>query len=184
MRIACKVSRKHRLLERFLHDSLSLGNEKVHLEACRMEHSLSDETAAALCDSLKNPRTCPDDGKPIPACTLEAEDCTKCKSVRESEAGQPKLLTQLSNLRPGEMAHIAFTRNGSNTSQSIMDMGLSRGTVVKMLKAAPFQGPLEISVSKTVLALSRELANKIFVEVEEKESKQSVLHGPHHIFSK
>src|ERR1039458_8068955 len=37
--IAEKMTRKHRLLERFLHDMLKIGKEKVHAEACEMEHS-------------------------------------------------------------------------------------------------------------------------------------------------
>ena len=44
--LAQKVVRKHRLLERFLHDFLGIGLDKVHDEACRMEHGLSDEAAA------------------------------------------------------------------------------------------------------------------------------------------
>ena len=40
MALAQKVVRKHRLLERFLYDFLKLPFEKVHDEACRMEHSI------------------------------------------------------------------------------------------------------------------------------------------------
>src|SRR5512141_796055 len=42
--MAEKMTRKHRLLERFLHDMLKIGTDKVHKEACAMEHSLSEET--------------------------------------------------------------------------------------------------------------------------------------------
>jgi DtxR family Mn-dependent transcriptional regulator len=181
---AQRIVRKHRLLERFLHDTLGMKNEKVHLEACKMEHSLSDEAAAALCDTLKKPETCPDDGKPIPACTLEVEDCSQCKEARENESGQLKLLTQLSNLRPGEEARVAFTRGGGNASQRIMDMGLCGGTTVKVLKAAPFNGPIEVSVRGTVLAIGRGLADKIFVEVEKSAANKQALHGPHYVAAK
>jgi len=109
---AQKVVRKHRLLERFLHDTLGLSMNKVHDEACKIEHSISDETAAALCDTLKNPKTCPDDGKPIPACILETKNCEDCKLARKTEGGRFKLLTQLSHLRPGERAKVAFIREG------------------------------------------------------------------------
>ena len=80
---AQRVVRKHRLLERFLHNFLGLGREKVHEEACRMEHSLSDEAAAALCKALDKPETCPDDGKLIPPCLLEVENCDDCAAARE-----------------------------------------------------------------------------------------------------
>jgi DtxR family transcriptional regulator, Mn-dependent transcriptional regulator len=179
---AQKIVRKHRLLERFLHDSLGLENEKVHFEACKMEHALGDEAAAALCDVLKNPRTCPDDGKQIPVCTLETEDCSQCKKIRAGEGERAKLLTQLSNLRPGETGRVAFSRDAGNASQRIMDMGLCRGTLVKVLKSAPFHGPVEVSVRETVIALGRELADKIFVEVEE--ARKPVLHGPHGVVAR
>src|SRR4030066_1580799 len=35
-RIAEKTARKHRLLERFLHDVLKIDNVKVHSQACEM----------------------------------------------------------------------------------------------------------------------------------------------------
>src|SRR5437763_713006 len=66
-----RMTRKHRLLERFLHDSLKIGNDKVHAEACAMEHSLSDEAERALCQALKVPDKCPDDEKLIPPCNLD-----------------------------------------------------------------------------------------------------------------
>jgi len=58
MALAQNVVRKHRLLERFLHDFLGLPHDKLHLEACKMEHGMSDETAAALCKALNNPEGC------------------------------------------------------------------------------------------------------------------------------
>ena len=66
--LAAKMTRKHRLLERFLHDMLHIGKDKVHREACAMEHALSDETERALCrlNALVN---LPDDAKIIPACS-------------------------------------------------------------------------------------------------------------------
>jgi DtxR family transcriptional regulator, Mn-dependent transcriptional regulator len=179
---AQRIVRKHRLLERFLHDNLGMDNKKVHAEACRMEHSLGDEVEAAICNSLKNPSTCPDDGKPIPECTLEVESCTQCKAARESVEGPRKLLTQLSNLRACEEGRVAFSRGAGNASQRIMDMGLSRGAAVKVVKAAPFHGPLEVQVRGTLLVLGRELAEKIFVEVEPAEKE--VRHRPQSILAK
>lgn len=170
------VVRKHRLLERFLHNTLGLKMEKIHDEACKLEHSISNETADAICDTLKNPQTCPDDGKPIPACTLETNDCAECKSKREVESSRFKLLTQLSHLRPGERGRVAFVRGGGSAAQRIMDMGLCPGANLKVDNAAPFNGPIQVSVRETSLALGRELADNVFVEVE---SGAPVIQPPH-----
>jgi DtxR family Mn-dependent transcriptional regulator len=52
MALAQRVVRKHRLLERFLHDSLGLRNNCVHDEACKLEHSLSDGARTHMRNSL------------------------------------------------------------------------------------------------------------------------------------
>ena len=47
-----KVTRKHRLLERFMYDVLKLKKTDIHRQACEMEHSLSDDAERALCQIL------------------------------------------------------------------------------------------------------------------------------------
>ena len=178
MALAQKVVRKHRLLERFLHDFLGLNRDKVHDEACRMEHTLSDEAALALCKALDSPETCPDDEKPIPPCPLNVEDCDECASARED--GSLMLLTELSNLKPGERGRVAFVRGGTRACQRLLDMGLTNGTEVTVVNAAPFNGPIEISVRETTLALGRGLAEKVFVEMENGRLERAHPHGPHH----
>jgi DtxR family Mn-dependent transcriptional regulator len=180
MAVAQKVVRKHRLLERFLYDFLGLDRGKIHDEACRLEHSLSDEAAAALCDALDKPETCPDDGKPIPPCPLDVDDCEQCATAREM--GVPILLTELSNLKPGEEGVLAFIRAGTTASQRLLDMGLTKGTRIKVLNAAPFQGPIEVEVRGSTLAIGRGLAGKVFIEMPDGQLVQERPHphGPHH----
>ena len=182
MALAQKVVRKHRLLERFLHDFLGLRRNRVHEEACRLEHSLSDEAAAALCKALDKPETCPDDGKPIPPCPLDIEDCEQCAEARDREGDSFRLLTQLSNLKPGEEGVVAFIRGGTVACQRLLDMGLTRGTRVRVVNAAPFRGPIEVSVRGSILALGRGLARHVFVEIEDDSSTHRRIHphGPHH----
>jgi Fe2+ transport system protein FeoA len=49
----------------------------------------------------------------------------------------------------------------------LMDMGLTPGTKVTVVKSAPFHGPIEILVRGSRLALGRGVAERILVEVEE-----------------
>jgi len=179
---AQKVVRKHRLLERFLHDFLGLGRDRVHEEACKMEHSLSDETAAALCKALDVPETCPDDGNPIPPCILGVAECDQCAVAREKEGDPFRLVTQLSNLKPGEEGIIAFIRGGTMACQRLLDMGLTLGTRLRVLNAAPFRGPIEVSIRGSTLALGRMLAGHVFVEIDDGNPAYERIHphGPHH----
>ena len=48
----------------------------------------------------------------------------------------------------------------------LMDMGLTPGTKVTVVKLAPFHGPFEILVRGSRLALGRAMAERIFVEIE------------------
>lgn len=47
----------------------------------------------------------------------------------------------------------------------LMDMGLTPGTRVTVVKSAPFRGPVEVHVRGSRLALGRGMAERIVVEV-------------------
>jgi len=165
---AKKVTRKHRLLETFLSDVLHIGKDKVHLEACKMEHSLSDEAEESLCRFLKHPDTCSDDGKTIPACDLPFSTCEECIKLHNKgleEVGKRKEnLLALSELSPGQSGKIQFIRGGHSVLQRLLDMGLTPSTKITLLKAAPFEGPIEIAVRGSKLAIGRGIATKVFVD--------------------
>jgi DtxR family Mn-dependent transcriptional regulator len=57
--------RKHRLAERLLIDVIGLDWEKVHDEACRWEHVISEDVERRLVDLLNAPTMSPY-GNPIP----------------------------------------------------------------------------------------------------------------------
>ena len=48
----------------------------------------------------------------------------------------------------------------------LTDLGLTPGTHVTVIKSAPFNGPLEVHVRRSRLALGRRMAEKVLVEVE------------------
>jgi DtxR family Mn-dependent transcriptional regulator len=63
--LATTVVRRHRLAERLLLDVIGLEWEKVHREADRWEHVISDDVEEKLVALLGDPATCPH-GNPIP----------------------------------------------------------------------------------------------------------------------
>jgi len=80
----------------------------------------------------------------------------------------------LTALRDGESGTVISIRTGYGRSRGrcvgfenrLMDMGLTPGTKVKVVKSAPFHGPLEVIVRDSRLALGRGMAERIYVEVE------------------
>ena len=59
MKIAQKLTSKHRLIELFLKNILKIGPKNIHQEAHRLEHAFSDESVAKLKKLLGNPKKDP-----------------------------------------------------------------------------------------------------------------------------
>jgi len=55
---------------------------------------------------------------------------------------------------------------GDRFVKRLSDMGLTPGTNVTVVKSAPFNGPLEICVRGSRLAIGRGMASRILVDVE------------------
>ncbi|MEM2098269.1 MAG: FeoA family protein [Candidatus Bathyarchaeia archaeon] len=53
---------------------------------------------------------------------------------------------------------------GFGAEKRLMDMGITPGTRVTVVKSAPFHGPVEVIVRGSRLALGRGMAERIFVE--------------------
>jgi len=170
LKIAEKTARKHRLLERFLYDVLKIDKIKVHEQACEMEHTLSDDAEESLCRFLKHPDSCPDDGKIIPPCDLKISSCAECVQLHKKgleEVGKHKQnLIPINELKDGQFGKISFIRGGHKVLQRLLDMGLTPGTRINVLRVAPLGGPVVLSVRSSKLAVGKGIAKKVFVEVE------------------
>jgi DtxR family Mn-dependent transcriptional regulator len=167
-RLAEKITRKHRLLERFLHDVLKIGKDKVHQEACEMEHALSDETARAMCQTLKAPDKCPDDGQMIPPCDLGFSSCDECRKWGQDnleKVGTRKVnVISMSALKENQEARISFIRGDNKLLRRLLDLGLTPGTKIKISRIAPLKGPTEIACRGSRLALGDDVTRNVFVD--------------------
>lgn len=165
LRVALKITRKHGIIERFLHDVLKLKREEAHQQACLMEHSLGDKAEAALCRLLGRPEKRLNDDKQLPPCDIHVSNCIECEEMAlndiKKRIRRPKAIT---SLKRDQVGVIAFIRGGRQGVKRLSDLGLTVGTQVTLLNSAPFGGPIEISVRGSKLAIGRGLANKVFVE--------------------
>ena len=165
-KIAGTIKRRHRLLEVFLTDVLKLNREKVHDEACKMEHTISSDTENALCQMLAAPAHCPH-GSPIAPCDKGVGSCAECDGAGKADmavAARNKKIIPITDLKPDQKGKIAFIRGDCKVVQRLSDLGLTLGTSVAILKKAPMDGPVEISVRRTKLAVDHAIAENIFIE--------------------
>lgn len=168
LKAAKSVTRKHRLLERFLHDILKLKNSLLHDQACEMEHTLSDEAERALCQVLNHPDKCPDDC-PIPACDLSFTSCEECKARKEEEVSvvgkRDENLIPIMDLKNHQKGKVSFIRGDYKVIRRLLDMGITIGAIISVIKVAPLSGPVEVSIRGSKLAIGRDIACNVFVEL-------------------
>ena len=69
----------------------------------------------------------------------------------------------LNSLAPGHTAIIKEFRDNARLQSRIVEMGILPGVKVRMIKKAPFHGPLEIKIRSYYLTLRWEDAGQILV---------------------
>ena len=143
------VVRRHRLAERLLADVIGLEWPKVHQEAGRWEHVISEDVERRLVVVLGDPATCPH-GNPIPG------------------SGRPRRhLRQLYAAQPGEEVRLARITETVEVDQDTLvyldGHGFRPGTRANVRERAP-DGTLTLAVGETTLAVSPALADQLYVE--------------------
>ncbi len=170
LKAAQKVTRKHRLLERFLHDILKLKDNLLHDQACEMEHSLSDEAERAMCQVLEHPDKCPGDSV-IPACDLKFTSCDECLKRNEEEVNEVgkrnENLIPIMELKNHQKGKVSFIRGDYKVIRRLLDMGITIGAFISVVKIAPLSGPVEVAIRGSKLAIGRDIACNVFVELVE-----------------
>ncbi len=165
-KIAETIKRRHRLLEVFLADVLHINRAKVHDEACRMEHTISEETECALCKMLDAPSRCPH-GSPIRPCDKGITNCADCRTQAETEnapASRERKIIPITELGPDDKGKIAFIRGDCNIVQRLSNLGLTLGTMVSIKRKVPMNEPVEVFVHRTKQVIDYSLADDIFVQ--------------------
>ena len=166
MKIAQKITRKHRILEKFLIDVLKIKEENVHDQACEMEHTLSDEAERALCAMLNNPDVCPDNNI-IPACNFDFDSCHQCYSQKDFDkiVNRQFNLLSISELTSNTDGTVSFIRGDSDLLDEISDLGIRIGSQIKYTPNENQAENYSVITDDEELFISREMANNIFIRV-------------------
>ena len=86
----------------------------------------------------------------------------RLSNLRNGESG---IITSIGDSRRRGKWHGGRARRGWGFWKRLEDMGLTPGTKVTVVNSAPLNGPLEIYVRGSRLAIGRGMAERIFVEV-------------------
>ena len=133
-KLATAVMRKHRLAERLLTDVLGLDIAKVHDEACRWEHVMSDEVERRVVAVLEDPTRSPF-GNPIPsledvgAPAIDAQNGTRAVDLRLDEPASVKVVQISEILQQGTEVQNPVISLGALVGQTVTLTPLENGGV-------------------------------------------------------
>jgi DtxR family Mn-dependent transcriptional regulator len=147
--VALEVLRHHRLLERYLVESLGVPLVEVHLVADRLEHVMSEQLEERIDAALGFPTHDPH-GDPIPDRELRLADGAG-RTLASLDAGQRSVVTRLPDRDRHELRYLA-------------GLDLVPGSLIEVVIQAPFDGPVTVRVGAADHAIARELAAEIGVE--------------------
>ena len=149
-KLALEVVRHHRLVERFLAEALGVPWDEVHDEAERWEHVLSESVEGRIDALLGHPATDPH-GALIPSSDGALAPRSDVLLV-ELDPGQAALVTEVSDEDSALLRYLG-------------GLGLYPGVELRLLAAAPFEGPLTLLVGDVEHVLGRHAARHVRVQL-------------------
>src|SRR5919109_114363 len=149
-RKAVEVIRHHRLLELYLARELGYSWDKVHEEADKLEHVISEEFEDRL-DALLGYPTVDPHGDPIPSKDGVMSVRKGCTLTQLPE-GQSALILRVSDQNPEKLCYLG-------------QLGLYPETRVQVLGRAPFGGPLRIRVGDAPAQIEHMLGPELAADI-------------------
>ena len=146
--IALEVIRHHRLLELYLSQVLDVPWDKVHEEAERLEHVISEDLETRIAEKLGEPEFDPH-GDPIPHHNGGLPQRT-ADSLWESPPGRDVVLVRVCDQDPGLLLYLE-------------ELHLRPGTHLDVIETSPYGGTQTIRVEGVETVIGYELAKSLLV---------------------
>jgi DtxR family Mn-dependent transcriptional regulator len=147
--LALEVIRHHRLIELYLAEALGVPWDRVHEEAERLEHVISEDLERRMADRLGDPRFDPH-GAPIP---------------RPDGALPPRRGSRaLADARPGAALRVAQVDDGDPEFLRYLGRhGIGLGTQLELVSVEPYGGHVVLRLSGGECRLGAEVARRVRV---------------------
>jgi DtxR family transcriptional regulator, iron-dependent repressor len=149
--LAATVVRHHRLLERWLTDTLELDWASADEEAQRLAPGLTDEVADRLAAHLGEPSTCPHGnvipGRPVPYGEL--------RSLADLAPGSRAVVRRISEVAEHDAPQVL---------RQLEAFGLVPGREIGIGEGAPSLGAIAVQVDDETVALGMDVAGLVWAE--------------------
>ncbi len=147
-KLALEIVRHHRLIELYLAEALKVPWDRVHEEAEKLEHVISEDLEERMAAALGDPQFDPH-GAPIP-----------------SRAGviSPPAGGRLADMQAGDrLVVVEVDDHNPEMLRYLGSLGLFPGTQLLLLDCAPFDGPFTLDVGGQQHSLGQQAAHAILV---------------------
>lgn len=149
-KIALEVIRHHRLLELYLAKAMGYSWDRVHQEAEKLEHFISEEFEEKMVEILGNPNSDPH-GAPIPS--------------KDGSIAERKLAT-LTSIPVGQTVRIKqISDRDSEKLRYLAGIGIYPEVLIVVLEKTPFGGASLVRVGDKQHYLGEGLTDSIFVSL-------------------
>jgi DtxR family Mn-dependent transcriptional regulator len=152
-RVAVELLRHHRLIELYLHKALGIPWDRVHDEAERWEHVISEEVEARMDEILGFPTHDPH-GAPIPSADLDYQQPER-RSLATLTPGQRGRVVEVCDDDPALLRYVG-------------ELGLYPGATFAVERGQPFDGgPITLHLSSAPavsIVVDGRAALSVFVE--------------------
>ncbi len=169
-RAARRVLSRHQILTSFLSEVLMMSKESAEVDACAMEHHISDEAMDRMVRFFEFMRSCPDTEpgflQRFHSCsTVNAElpECPHKCDLRKSRGAEKKPLLSIADLKPGESGRVRQINTSGAIRQRLLDMGVLPDVVVRIERVAPSGDPVWIKLHGYQLSLRMNEARSVLI---------------------
>lgn len=150
-KLALEIVRHHRLIELYLAEALGVPWDRVHEEAEKLEHVISEDLEERMAAALGDPQFDPH-GAPIPS--------------RSGDVVQPQN-SFLTDMKAGsQLVIVEVDDNDPELLRYLGQLGLYPGTEMTLVACAPFNGPLTLTVGDEEHNLGYQAAQSILVSLQ------------------
>ena len=157
------IVRRHRIMERWLTDSLGLDWVQADEEAARLEHAVSELVEERLYERLGRPTTCPH-GNPIPGHAEPRADESRLSGL---PSGAGAGVTRISEVAEREAPLLLGY---------LLERGLVPGSGLEVVEVDAVGRTLRVRTGGREVTLSHETGGKIWVAPHP--TKSPILRGP------
>jgi len=174
---AQQVIQKHEVLKDFFVEVLGIDEASANEGACKLEHGLPDDIMERLLAFTEFVQFCPRCRDPwrdqflahcverkAPVC----ESCLKgCMDTFEKDQAADRMEEEslwLSDMEAGQRCIVKRIQSRRAVARRLVEMGVTRGTVIDIEAPGPFGGPVKVKVKGYHLSLRQEEAACIEVQ--------------------